>query len=348
MKKKVIVKILVDALMAFTMISLMFGYGTTPLFHEVAGIMIGVFFLTHIALNYRETKAQLKTLLTGKLKGSRKVNAILDVLLIIMMPVDVISGLIISRVLFVTAYNETLVSLHNVVSWLVLGIIIGHLYLHVPYLKGIMKAIKRQSQRPAVNFSALFGAILLIGGMVYGSFAYILQVENAASQIDDSDNNGAANTSTEEDDDDLDDDGTDTTVITLDDYLGGLTCTGCHRHCSLLAPQCGVGVNQAEAATVEYDNLYGDGESEPIVATEDDTTTSDTGTDTDQRSSTSVGDDDDDTDMSNIPTLMEYLNTFNCSACGRHCSLAAPQCGRGERQADEKTEDYNELYNSAV
>lgn len=340
MKKKIIVKILVDALMAFTMISLMFGYGTTPLFHEVAGIMIGVFFLIHIALNYRETKAQLKSLFTGKLKGSRQANGILDVLLIIMMPLDVISGLIISRVLLVTTYNATFVSVHNVVSWFVLAIIVGHLYLHIPYLKGIMKAIKRQSRRPAINFSALFGAILLIGGMVYGSFAYILQVENTASQIDDGDND--TTTTSNEDDDDVDDNGTDATVITLDDYLGGLTCTGCHRHCSLLAPQCGVGVNQAEAATVEYDNLYGDGESEPIVATEDDLTTSDT----DQSSTTS--DDDDDTDTSNIPTLMEYLNTFNCSACGRHCSLAAPQCGRGESQADEKTEVYNELYNSAV
>lgn len=340
MKKKVIVKILVDALMAFTMISLMFGYGTTPLFHEVTGILIGVFFLIHIALNYRETKAQLKSLFTGKLKGSRQANGILDVLLIIMMPLDVISGLIISRVLLVTTYNATLVSVHNVVSWFVLAIIVGHLYLHIPYLKGIMKAIKRQSRRPAINFSALFGAILLIGGMVYGSFAYILQVENTASQIDDGDND--TTTTSNEDDDDVDDNGTDATVITLDDYLGGLTCTGCHRHCSLLAPQCGVGVNQAEAATVEYDNLYGDGESEPIVATEDDLTTSDT----DQSSTTS--DDDDDTDTSNIPTLMEYLNTFNCSACGRHCSLAAPQCGRGESQADEKTEVYNELYNSAV
>ncbi len=29
-------------------------------------------------------------------------------------------------------------------------------------------------------------------------------------------------------------------TITLDDYLGNLFCTGCHKHCSLLAPQCSI------------------------------------------------------------------------------------------------------------
>lgn len=39
---------------------------------------------------------------------------------------------------------------------------------------------------------------------------------------------------------------------TESDYLSRLTCTGCGRRCSLLTPQCGIGVQQAEAATEAY------------------------------------------------------------------------------------------------
>jgi len=40
----------------------------------------------------------------------------------------------------------------------------------------------------------------------------------------------------------------------LEDYLSKLYCTGCGRHCSLLAPQCSTGVRQAAIAEQEYYN----------------------------------------------------------------------------------------------
>lgn len=45
-------------------------------------------------------------------------------------------------------------------------------------------------------------------------------------------------------------------VASLDDYLKGLFCNGCGRHCSLLSPQCGKGERKAEQATAEYYNTY--------------------------------------------------------------------------------------------
>jgi hypothetical protein len=45
--------------------------------------------------------------------------------------------------------------------------------------------------------------------------------------------------------------------ITITQYLGNLFCTGCSKHCSLLSPQCSIGVSQAAAAKQEYAAIYG-------------------------------------------------------------------------------------------
>ena len=45
-------------------------------------------------------------------------------------------------------------------------------------------------------------------------------------------------------------------TLSLDDYLSTLYCNGCHKHCSLLTPQCGKGENQASQATAEYYENY--------------------------------------------------------------------------------------------
>jgi hypothetical protein len=44
--------------------------------------------------------------------------------------------------------------------------------------------------------------------------------------------------------------------ITLTQYLSNLYCTGCSKHCSLLSPQCSIGVSQAAAAEQKYIAIY--------------------------------------------------------------------------------------------
>ena len=41
----------------------------------------------------------------------------------------------------------------------------------------------------------------------------------------------------------------------LEDYLGNLICTACHRGCSLLNPRCSRGVSQADQAQAQYNSL---------------------------------------------------------------------------------------------
>ena len=43
-------------------------------------------------------------------------------------------------------------------------------------------------------------------------------------------------------------------------------------------------------------------------------------------------------------SLEDYLSTLYCTGCGRHCSLLAPRCGKGEHQASQATDEYYEIY----
>lgn len=45
-----------------------------------------------------------------------------------------------------------------------------------------------------------------------------------------------------------------------------------------------------------------------------------------------------------IPTIDEYLSKLFCTACGRHCILTNPECGRGRRKQQEEVQEYNNMY----
>lgn len=115
-------------------------------------------------------------------------------------------------------------------------------------------------------------------------------------------------------------------AASLEDYLGKLICTGCPRQCSLLAPGCPNGNNQAEAAKEEY---YKKHPSEIQNANEN-----------------SSGDVIENPPAEEKPSLEDYLGKLICTGCPRGCSLLAPGCGKGEGQAREAEEQYNTLYNS--
>jgi hypothetical protein len=48
------------------------------------------------------------------------------------------------------------------------------------------------------------------------------------------------------------------------------------------------------------------------------------------------------------PTLAEYLSSFTCTLCHKHCLLSRPQCARGVRQASQYEEQYYVEYPDAV
>lgn len=45
-----------------------------------------------------------------------------------------------------------------------------------------------------------------------------------------------------------------------------------------------------------------------------------------------------------VPTLQEYLSSFTCTLCHRHCLLSNPRCAKGVRQQSEYEQKYYDTY----
>ncbi len=48
-----------------------------------------------------------------------------------------------------------------------------------------------------------------------------------------------------------------------------------------------------------------------------------------------------------VITLQQFLGSMFCSACPKHCSLAAPRCSRSEPEIQQATAEYETLYGEA-
>lgn len=288
-KRNTILKIFLDLVMTILYILLMFGQNLGGFFHEAAGIGVGVLFVIHVLLNKQMIKGLFRSLNSGEPKISRLLLAVLDILLTICMPIVIITGILIAKELFVIdtgAAWQPLFFVHNLLSYICLGIMAAHLLLHGKYLVGVIKKLPSaffgEEMRSALcRFTAgAAAAVVLYASLsVYKGIA-----DKAFLESSDEDKNGDLSLSiktesvyepkpetseittaaekapegiyssapetviTEE---------TETPPPTLDEYLSGLICSGCGKRCSLLRPRCGKGEMQAYRAEQEYNELYG-------------------------------------------------------------------------------------------
>ena len=294
---KVSRKIILDIVMTGVYLVLLFGRDVSPLFHEVAGIGIGVLFILHIAWNkdmFRGLKAQQDK---GRATVGQQVLFVLDLLLPVAMLVAIGTGVAVSSELFVFNLGTSYMAvawIHNFVSYLCLGIMVLHLALHAKYLAAVCKALVGPKGRGAMlhtskRFVAIAAALVMFYATV--SFAYERGMEVGAQEAERlalteesqrakaDELNGdtepeAEGTIPEESEKEEEpssvapqeeqpkDDAvqlqpeTTEPEVTLEEYLSGLTCTACHKQCSLLSPRCGRGRQQAEDATAEYEATY--------------------------------------------------------------------------------------------
>ena len=275
MKNKILIKILLDAVMTVLYVLLMFGYGISPLFHEVFGILTGLLFVFHIWLNLPMLKALGKRVQRSRGFSSDRATLISDGVLTVCMPVVIISGLMISGVLFSTEGSAEILTLHNIASYLGLASMAAHLLLHAKYLYAVGKITAKRfgessMKKTAGRFAAAVAAVVIVYSITQsvfsgktaadsadagssGEISYVQPSQSFPQYIEESGE-------TEEDEDKQQYTETETQQTqdtpTLSEYLGSLHCTGCGRHCSLLSPHCGRGQQQAETAESEYQELY--------------------------------------------------------------------------------------------
>ena len=278
MQTKTIIKILLDAVMAVLYILLVFDFGAGAFFHEVVGIGIGLLFLLHIALNRRCLRGLAQACAAKNCCLRKKLLLISDLILPFGMILVIGTGLLIARVLFSFTDGDLwmlIYNIHNVASYICLGILGGHMLLHLKYLVVVGKRCLQQWRESSVRrafggFAAVALALCLVYVVTFSVYKNkTADVSLLAGQQVSADY--SSDTAADEDKQsvvaqadnitvDLSGDDTVSAAadgVTLEEYLSKLFCTGCHNHCPLTNLGCAQGNQYLEQAKIDYQQAYG-------------------------------------------------------------------------------------------
>lgn len=269
---------------------LMFGQSLGGFFHEAVGLGIGILFLIHIFLNCSMLKGLFKSVKNRKLK--KIILFASDVALTICMPIVIITGMLIAKELFVIQSGISrmrLFDIHNILSYICLGIMILHILLHTKYLLGVFKKLPSSTpKKEMISAISIFLAGVIAVVILYSSLAIYksnnkncpknhnsINIKNNSSNApknnfddytesispvidEDSDSEDNTTSITENTDTEISvtTDNDTSPPPTLEEYLSKLKCTGCGRECFLLNPRCKKGKMQASQAEEEYNQIY--------------------------------------------------------------------------------------------
>ncbi|MGJ7920180.1 DUF4405 domain-containing protein [Neobacillus sp. LXY-4] len=140
-------------------------------FHEIAGLVIIGAFLTHVLLNVKWVKNVTLKLFNPKLPWKTRFGYILNLLLLITMTAIIVTGIIISKVVFpnLTVGNERWMQmLHISVSYLTLVLVAIHVGLHWQWVMNLSKKIFRVKALP--NWFDYAVKISVVALFLFGAF----------------------------------------------------------------------------------------------------------------------------------------------------------------------------------
>lgn len=260
-----ILRLFLDISMTILFLILTFGVDLSLLFHELAGIGIAAIFIFHFVINYNMYKGLKKNIIKNK---KILITFSLDILLIIGMVVIVLTGVLISRYVFNFNLGDSILlisSIHNISTYICLGIIILHIGTHIKFLKGITKNLITNISDVEVKKSILAitissAMVVLVFSNIYFNINYkIKQKEGIVDKNKDITTFKKDEDSSKEDKNEstISGGGSDKDTQTLDEFLGNLVCNGCGRFCSLLTPACSKGVSRARQAKIQYQQENG-------------------------------------------------------------------------------------------
>ncbi|WP_425802776.1 DUF4405 domain-containing protein [Desulfitobacterium sp. Sab5] len=137
-------------------------------FHEIAGLGIGFGFLIHILLNSQWVKKITLRLFDSKLPKKIRFGYFLNLLLLIAMLLSIVSGLLISKVLFPglgSVDPRSFRQVHEIASYLALVIVGIHVGLHGQWILNLLKKIFRVgASKPIIVVVKLALAIVVLFG----------------------------------------------------------------------------------------------------------------------------------------------------------------------------------------
>lgn len=144
-------------------------------FHEIAGLIIGVAILVHIGLNFRWVINTTKKILDSKLPGKTRFSYLLNILLLISMATVIITGILISRVVFPSLaiqVNHSIRDLHSFSADSTLALVGLHIAVHWQWIMSICKRAFKSKEgkvRKGVIASVVLSLAILAGGIQWFS-----------------------------------------------------------------------------------------------------------------------------------------------------------------------------------
>lgn len=302
MSPKTVFKILLDIVMTVLYLMLMFGGALSDFFHEVAGIGIFILFVVHVIINIKPLSSMLKVIKEKKATTKIKLMFALNMVLIVGMPVVLVTGIMISKALFFTGVSDswmTIYNIHNITSYICLGVLGAHMLAHTKYIiaavKGIIKNIKTNEVKKTIGrFST--GAFAI-------AFAYIIMFQlhkiSNSSEIPIQQTTSIITT-------ELEKEISSNSEIIVEDEITA----------------------QADDHENDEETTYNSSAQETEITDNSENETISNATSADAPAE----------------ALEEYLGKLICTACGRHCPLSNPRCGKSASQIQSATADYNALY----
>ncbi|WP_335872471.1 DUF4405 domain-containing protein [Bacillus sp. 2205SS5-2] len=166
-----------DLSIAITFILLYAPAVTSVAFHEIASILLGVALIIHLVLNKDWIIGMSKRIVSKKIKGKVLLSYLLNITLLLDMLIIMISGLLISEVIFPNLRYFTGINwlaLHIISAILGLLIVGIHLGLHWNWIKQIGNQYTRFKK--LLFFRKPSGKILLRLLLIIGTIFLLVQV----------------------------------------------------------------------------------------------------------------------------------------------------------------------------
>ena len=276
---KIKYKLIMDAALLVLLIVLMKYSWTGGLIHELLGLISLIGFGIHIFFNRKYYGAMLKAIKNGKANTKGKALFVINTVLLIASCTMLLSSVAISRDLLpsVSAFftGNIWVPMHIASAVTMLVAVLAHVCMHFNLFDRLIENVQSTAFSTSLKKGSLrVLAVLFAVFVVKNSFTNMTNLADLMPSAGSSD--AELNPESKQQDNELiieeespSEDGgyaielepepePEEEAVSLEEYLSSLFCNQCGRHCSLLSPRCGRGVEQASAAEAEFYQIYGD------------------------------------------------------------------------------------------
>ena len=267
------IKITLDVMMTILFLLLMKISFVGIALHELIGIGLFFLFAIHKLLNYRWIAGICKGIVSGKASGKARFMFGLDIVILLFVTFNVISGILISQTVLTSIEASDIAlwsDLHHFTAYSSLVLLSVHIGLHWQMLMhafgklfGLTEANPARTILARITLVAVafLGIKAITNPEVYGNFTapFTPTAVPVSAPVE-----AAVVTLKKEPEQSMSTPAiallsTDSLVVdvpSLEEYLSKLVCTGCGKRCPLTALRCGRGARYKNEAIAEYEATY--------------------------------------------------------------------------------------------